>query len=241
MSTEHEKAWRFFTGMHSYLNENLPATATIREEVPKIVASAKASTDNRHKAFTEGAFLNEYITPALHTYLRTEHNLSTTDAKHALLSESFRSLPDLASASPARSQQHPFKKALGLSPRDIVEQWQGRSQGNPLVQSCPDLALRPPAPFKVVIEGKYFSNGGVLAASSALASDIYQSFFYLALSNIAETASHPAWDYDYSCLIACDVTQEATLLKAWQELDGSVRKGIWDGANIYVMVLRRDA
>jgi len=128
-----------------------------------------------------------------------------------------------------------------MSAPKIVRQWKGQSLGGALVQSCPDLALRTPSPFKVVIEGKYFSKGGPDAALSSLANDIYQSFFYLALSKVPETPSHPAWDYDYACLMAYDATPKATLLNAWLEFDEQVRQGIWDGANIYVMVLRGDA
>jgi hypothetical protein len=241
MSAEHKEAWRFFSDFHSYLNAHLPAVSALRDHIPRIVSSAKSSTENRHKAFTEGAFLNEYIAPAINSYLRKVIKLNAADAKHALLSESFRALSGLASASPARLQRHPFKKALGMSAKAVIEQWQGQSKGNALVQSCPDLALRNPSPFKVVIEGKYFSKGGITAASTTLANDIYQSFFYLGLSDVPETDTHPAWEYDYSCLIAYDATPNGTLLHAWLELDSDVRKGIWDGANIYVMILRRDA
>jgi hypothetical protein len=236
-SPTHSDALRFLQGLHSYLDGSLPPATEIRESIPRIVTQARASTDDRHKAFPEAAFLNEYVAPLVNTFLRDKIGLSAADAKRALLSESYKSIREIASGSPARSQSHPFRKALGTSPQNIIEQWKGRGPGNPLVQSCPDLALRYTCPVKVVVEGKYFSQGGKGAAATALATDIYQSFFYLALSKVAETRSHPAWDYDHSCLFAYDASKDGSLVHAWIELDPKVRDGIWNGANIYVMVI----
>jgi len=219
----------------------LPPAAELRSSIATIVASARASSDRRHMAFPEGALLNEFIAPAIHDYLVSRIGMSASDATHALLSESFRSLSGIASASPARSKRHPFGKALGSKPEDIVAQWSNKAKGSVLIQSCPDLAIRYPAPFKALIEGKYFSTGTATRAAKELAESIYQSFFYLALTSIEETPTHPAWDYQYSCLIACDATPDASLVEAWQMIAPDVRAGIWDGANIYVMVLRRDA
>lgn len=238
-TTSHNGAFLFLDNLRRYLNESLPAVQEIRKSVPRIVSEARASTSERHKAFPEAAFLNEYVAPALSAYMQREIGLSATDAKRALLSESYRSIPRIASGSPARSESHPFRKALGISPRSVIEQWKGKGPGRTLVQSCPDLALRPPCPFKVVIEGKYFSRGTRAAAATQLATDIYQSFFYLGLSKVPETRSHPAWDYEYSCLLAYDASEAGSLVQAWEDLDPQVRDGIWRGANIYVMVLRR--
>lgn len=237
---QHQEAYAFFSSLQRFLNAHLPTTSEIRDSIPQIVRESKASTDARHKAFPEGAFLNEYIATGIHNFLCNEIGMTSSEAAHALLSESFRQLRGISSASPARSQPHPFRKALGMSAQDIIAQWNGMKSGNTLVQSCPDLALRKPCRFSTLIEGKYFDKGGLVAASSALANDIFQSFFYLALTKLQETKTHPAWDYDYSCLIACDATVNGTLIEAWQSIDDSVRKGIWDGANIYVMILRRN-
>ena len=35
-----------------------------------------------------------------------------------------------------------------------------------------------------------------------------------------------------------DATPEGNLLDAWNSLDNSVRRGCWEGANIFVMILR---
>jgi hypothetical protein len=41
-----------------------------------------------------------------------------------------------------------------------------------------------------------------------------------------------------ACLFAFDATPEGHFLNAWSSLDSKVRKGFWEGANIYVMILR---
>jgi hypothetical protein len=47
------------------------------------------------------------------------------------------------------------------------------------------------------------------------------------------------WDYDYACLLAYDASIDGSLQKAWNTINEAVRlEGLWDGANIYVMILR---
>lgn len=50
----------------------------------------------------------------------------------------------------------------------------------------------------------------------------------------------PDWDYDYSCLFAYDASRDGHLRSAWQHIEPSVKMGFWEGANVYVMVLRGD-
>lgn len=231
-------AYRFFKDLEGFLNRKLPPPSNVRREINAIVKSAKNSAAESHKAFPEGAFLNHYIAPLLYEYLSHQQNMNKEKARQALLSESYRKLPHIASGSPARSIPHPFKKVMGVNARQVIKQWKGEMPGSPVVQSCPDLALRPPFPYKVVIEGKYFSKGGITAAETSLATDIYQAFFYLGLPYLPETRTHPAWDYEYACLLAYDATDQGSLLNAWESIDPKVKKGCWEGANIYVMILR---
>ncbi|MDP3028517.1 MAG: hypothetical protein Q8O04_03305 [Deltaproteobacteria bacterium] len=93
----------------------------------------------------------------------------------------------------------------------------------------------------MLFEGKFFAKGGIQAAETALVTGIYQSFFYLGLPTIAEKPKHPVWDYDYACFLAYDATDKGTLLQSWQLLDSKVKMGCWEGANIYVMILRGSA
>jgi hypothetical protein len=232
------KAYKFFSELESTLNSVLPGPKHMSRSIGEICSSAKDDEGARHQRFPEAAFLAAYAVPEIHNYLINSAGLTSREATKALLFESYRSMPEYCSHSPARSERHPFRKTIGAKARDIVEQWKGNVAGNPVVQSCPDLALRSPCPFKVVIEGKYFPKGGIVAAETSLATDIYQAFFYLGLSNISETKTHPAWDYDYSLLLAYDATPDGTLKTAWDSLDREVKKGCWEGANIYVMILR---
>jgi hypothetical protein len=95
-------------------------------------------------------------------------------------------------------------------------------------------------PHSIVFEGKYFANGSTGDASRELVSDIYQAFFYRGLPRVeASKRGHPKWDYDYACLLAYDASPNGTLLNAWDALPPSVKRCFWDGANIYVMILRK--
>jgi len=66
----------------------------------------------------------------------------------------------------------------------------------------------------------------------------YEAFFYRGLLYVPPKKLGPAWDYEYSCLLAYDGSDDGNLHAAWSELPDHVRKGFWDGANICVMILR---
>jgi hypothetical protein len=182
--------------------------------------------------------LNHYVAQNLYDFISQQPGMDKNKARQALLSESYKQLPEISSGSPSRREPHPFKKVIGMTPKQVIKQWKGQAPGSPVVQSSPDLALRDPFPFKTVIEGKYFPKGGIEAAETILATNIYQAFFYLGLSYLPETKTHPAWDYNYACLLAYDATDEGHLLRAWEVLDPRVKRGCWEGANIYVMILQ---
>lgn len=176
--------------------------------------------------------------------MKTEPKLSPQDARISMLSESYKSHPTMASASPASLLKHPFTKTLGTSAAAISQRWWDKTgQKSCISQSCPDLALR--RPHKIVFEAKYFRDGGVEAARTALVTGIYQSFYYLALPySVAMDERHAAWDYDFACFMIYDGSENASVVSAWSDVGGDVdvrkdvKDGCWAGANIYVMVLR---
>jgi hypothetical protein len=67
---------------------------------------------------------------------------------------------------------------------------------------------------------------------------IHEVFFYLGLARLPESAERAAWDYDFGCVLALDSSKEGGLVEAWKEVKPAVKSGIWEGANIYVMLLR---
>ena len=154
-----EEARKFFEDLQAYLK--FPSGEAVRQRVRDVVANAKCSQNDRSKAFPEGAFLNEFVVGTIHEFLTEKHGLSSEDACLALLSESYRSIPGIASGTPASQFKHPFTKALGVTAKSVVARWwRSKLPKSPVSQSCPDLALRAPCPHKVVFEAKYFRNGG---------------------------------------------------------------------------------
>jgi hypothetical protein len=115
-----------------------------------------------------------------------------------------------------------------------MAQWT-REQGSTLVQACPDFAFREPFPFKIVFEGKYFESGATVRAQTELVVNIYQAFFYRGLPYIPPRKSSPSWDYDFACLLASDASDNGSLKRAWDVLRNEVKRGFWDGANVYVI------
>jgi hypothetical protein len=212
-------AYAFFRSLERQLNATMPGPREMAKAIDEIVRVSKGGASERHKAFAEGAFLNHFALPALHRFVAEYPGMDPETARESLLSESYRSMRAYASGSPARSAKHPFDKVVGVSAPGVIRRWKS---ADALIQSCPDLALRAPCPHHVVFEGKYFRRGWLGAAESALAA----------------TTTHPAWDYDYACVLAYDGTEDGALSRAWNGRRPKIGKGCWEGAGIYVMILR---
>jgi hypothetical protein len=186
---------------------------------------------------SEDAFLSRFVIPKLHELMIAYDDMNASKASQALLSE-YRALrPTLCSDTPARKQRHPFKKIMGTRATAIMQQWMS-GHSNALTQSCPDFATREPFPLKIVFEGKYFEKGGPGRAATELVSSIYQAFFYRGLPYDSSRKNGPAWDYEFACMLAGDLSQEGSLQRAWEAVPNEVKGGFWEGASIYVMIVR---
>ena len=217
-------AYAFLKKFENTLNSTLPPPTDLRTEIRKTAGDA------------EDAFLSRFVIPKLHGLMTAFDEMDAAKASQALLSEYSTLRRTICSGSPARKQRHPFKKIMGSKPTAIMQQWMS-GHGNALTQSCPDFATRDPFPFKIVFEGKYFEKAGRDKATTELVTSIYQAFFYRGLPYDASRKSGPAWDYEFSCMLAGDVSDEGSLQRAWEALPNEVKKGFWEGANIYVMVV----
>lgn len=235
---EKTEAYKFFRDLEGYLNSALPDHRDMFQRIPEIVATAKGDPKQRHKVASECAFLNHYVLPNIFKHISRWQGMDEEKARKSLLSEFYRNMKEITSGTPARSLRDPFGKALGVSATKVMSQWWGEAKGTKLIQSCPDFALRNPFPHKTVFEGKYFSKGSLGRAERELVTALYEAFFYRGLSYAPETKTHPAWDYDYACLLTFDASEKGDFLEAWESLDTDVKKGFWEGANIYVMILR---
>jgi len=239
MSDTKADAYEFLEGLGKTILKSSPKSAAMELDIRRIVAGAKTDDQQKHLRLPEAAFLNSYVLPILHEYLQTAAGLTKAEANEALLNEYHRTMPEISSRSPIRAKKHPFKKALGSSAEAIYKQWLDPAQNYGLTQSCPDFALGFPFPHNMVFEGKYFAKGSQEYAAKQLVTDIYQAFFYRGLPRVDATKrGHPEWDYDYACLLVYDASSKGALTAAWDALEPAVKKSFWDGANIYVMILR---
>jgi hypothetical protein len=185
----------------------------------------------------EETFLNTFVIPKVYDALSQYDGMNSVVARKAFLVEGYKKLKTISSGTPMRSQVHPFSKGIGTTATQIFLKWQGHD-GSPFTQSFPDFAIREPFPFKIVFEGKYFSQGSQQKAERDLVNYIYEAFFYRALPYAPPGNSGVAWDYEFSCLIACDVSHDGTLKSAWNSLPKRVKNEFWNGGNVYVMILR---
>jgi len=230
-------AREFFEGLENHLNRELPGYPNVAEQLARVVRGARASTDKRGKAFPEGAFLNESVFPRVYDFVAKWPGMSKETARRAFLCEGYMHNRKIASGSPARRVAHPFQK-VPCDPNTIMDHWKKRGLKSVLGGRFPDMALREPFPYKTVFECKYFDGRHFDKGEPALVKGVYEAFYYLGLPRLPKGSWGNAWDYDFACFLAFDASNEGGLKEAWESVRKAVKSIIWDGANIYVMILR---
>jgi hypothetical protein len=223
-----KQATDFLKGLRKHLDARVP------------LQRAEQWICEKGKAAKEELFVEELVLKEIPEYLKLNLPSPTDEqVRKAFLTESRKARDrGWASMSPASVKKYLFTKA-GVNPSQIVKLWWDKEhrQGQ-TTQSCPDWAFC--FPHKVVFEAKLFRSRGVDRARMELVNGIYQCFYYRAHPLTPEDKKHPkhaAWDYDYACLFAYDVSPNQDLVNAWAELNQKVKDACWDSANIFVMVL----
>jgi hypothetical protein len=231
--TQKDEAYQFLKEMQKHLNANLPSPQQMRKEVRDIVANSKNDEEKNHLKYPEAAFTNHFLIPQIFDVV--SGRVGKSKAQQCMLSE-YRIMRKVycGQTSPQRQVNHPFSKGIADRPQAIMDRWKGEQT----IQSAPDLALRNPFPFNIVFEIKYFDHGGPGRAVTELVTDLYQAFFYRGLPYVPPKKRNPSWDYDYACLLACDASPNGTLHQSWESLPKKVKRGFWEGASVYAMILR---
>jgi hypothetical protein len=235
-SEKKEEARQFLDRVQKALAAILPDASELRRAVRAEIASAKKES-KKYVYGPESAFLHTYFIPRFFDLIQTDGQISKSDARHSFLCEGYANISDCASGSPIRTQGHPFTKLLSATAAEVARTWQEKDK-NPLAQACPDFAVRAPFPYNIVFEAKYFEHGSFEKASRDLVAGIYEAFFYRALPYVPPKKGGPAWDYDFACLIACDASSNGSLSAAWDSFSATVKNGLWEGGNVYVMLVR---
>jgi len=79
--------YRFFRSLEQHLNEALPGPREVATSIADIVRTSKASRTDLHKSFPEGALLNHYLLPAIHSFLSRREGMDLDRARQSLLSD----------------------------------------------------------------------------------------------------------------------------------------------------------
>lgn len=233
--SEKEKAFHFLSELHERLDSIISSGIRTKERVSELETLAKSNRAYKHFCGREHTFTKGIALPAIYSELTTTFGMGPDDARQSILAEGYSNLPQLSSNTPARPARHPFNKALVTDPHSIYSKW--KEDRNPLTQSCPDFAFRAPCHHKVVFEAKFFEKNSLRVAERELVNSAYQAFFYRGLPADLSNPTRP-WDYEYSCVFVFDATEEGHFKTAWENLDEYVKSGFWEGANVYVMILR---
>ena len=230
-----EEARRFLVRTQEELTAALPDKFGLRKIVWEAVSPQQDSLP--HCSDSKTAFLHAFFIPRFFDLMQTIGHSTESEVRQSLLCGGYENVPKYSSGTPVRTEGHPFTKLVNTIAADIVRKWM-TDDLNSLAAACPDFALRPPFPFKVVFSMKYFEQGNVDRARRDLVTSIHEAFFYRALPYVPPKESPPAWDYDFACLVACDASYDGTLSAALNSFAEPVRRGLWDGGNVYVMLLR---
>lgn len=233
--TDKAQAWDLLTRLHEYLDQALAAGPMMQATIDALLDQGQQDPAYKHLCSPEHAFNRALVVPTLHKFLVNVMSLSPDQAREALRAEGYKNFPTLSADTPARSVGHPFDKNLIAQPHTLYQKWARLTARQPLTTSCPDFSFTAPQP--IVFEAKYFASGSRYQAEKELAADAYQAFFYQSLPAVSAAAKR-SWDYAYSCLLAFDASPDEVLKQAWEDLPTDVRAGFWDGANVYIMILR---
>jgi hypothetical protein len=229
-------AEEFFKRLESYLNENLPSTDAVNEEIVHAKSEYQQAGKASAQAY-EGPFFKKHIVPTVHKFLIAD-GLSRDAAIQALLAEGHLDLKEFVSGTPASRQIYPYKKTLATTLKTARKDWWGT--GKVLSNSCPDLAVRLPGGPSIVFEGKLFRSGGPDAAKSAIVAGLYECFFYRALPTLVNWKEPNASGYDYACFLAYDASPLSSLRRTWKDINREVERSFWEALNIYVMIVPHD-
>jgi hypothetical protein len=237
-----QAAYAFLNNLEEALNDRLPNPSMMRESVRKIISEskiAKSEGDNTksHLTCQEWVFINHYTIPVVAAVMQKVDGIGATETREALLCEFWRSsnMGTYCLQSGSRTTQSPFIKAyLEKSGLEIMKAW----KAGEVQRACPDFAFGNPFPYKIVFEGKYFEGGDGIQATKALVTNIREAFFYRCFPYAPFGIKKPEWDYDFSCAIVYDASDEGLLEATWDEIPDHVRASFWEGANLYVMIIR---
>lgn len=238
MREKKRQAFEFLKSLQACLSERLPQPAVISDEINQRWNKPALEKETQEQlACKENIFLYHFALPEIANHMQSHCGLNPTQVREALRGEYFQKFPNLLSSNSVRRQGHPFGKALGKSPKDIMSIWKSGGKAGPLNQAYPDLCFSAPLPFTIVCDAKFFEKPSVSAAEKALVEGVYEAAFYRGLVGIpARDESEPAWGYDFGCLLAYDASPGAYLHQAWHSI-GS-RHLFWEDANVFVMIVR---
>ena len=232
--TMRTNAEQFLEGLKKSLTRAIPPRTQVISEIREQSQNDKKGEKDIPY---ENYFLRLFIIENTFKYLTDYFKGDTSKAVTALACESYSRFRQFASCTPASCLKSPFRKVIGSSAGKIVKKWWDEMGEKAVAEADPDLALRAPCPHKIVFEAKYFRQGGIEAAKTALVTSIYQCFFYRGLPRFPGSKTRADWDYDYAFLLVYDATEEQNLSKAWNKVRADVKNNCWAGANIFVMIL----
>ena len=233
------ETYAYLKDLEAFLNKRLPNPGVMRHNISEIVANAKLDDQKRHLRNPEDAFLNEFAVPLVFEHMQHVQGVSVDDAKESLLLEYYRYMKEFSLNTPARTLRHPLSKTI-LSAENLIRKWRGelKPQINELTQPCPDFAFVQPFPHSVVFEGKYFDKKTIRAAEKDFSEGFYETFFYLSCPEVEAAVKRPNWNYNFACFFAYDASEEGLLANVWEGFPEHVKSGFWEGASVYLMILR---
>jgi hypothetical protein len=237
MNEEKKGAYRFLKSLQEGLNESSPPPDTLRswvDETWKKPSSAKTSREKLESK--ENIPFYEFAIPKVFELGKATTKLTDQEMRRSLRCVYYSKFPEFSDSNVMRKAGHPFSKGWCLFDGSsenferIYEAWRKPRTGVSLNQAWPEAGLSSPFPFRILFEAKYFELDSTSQAQKELIKAIYQTAYYRGLPPSS------GWDYAIGCLIAYDVSPNADLKRAWEDV--SSKHLFWEDANIFVMIVR---
>jgi hypothetical protein len=250
------EAYDFFASLQKRLNSQLPAPDILQAEVLKRWKKPKDEKSEQERvANKENIFSYNFALPEIWNHVLSIDGIDAGSAKKSLRGEYYKKYLSFLSGNTRRSEGHPFGKQYPFENNleekltEIMDRWKKPKGSYAINESYPDLCLTDPFPFKILFEAKYFEGkdlasteeerlAALVAAEGELVKGVYETAFYRGIPpSFSEDKSE--WDYDFGCLLAYDTSDGAYMQQAWDSV--ASKSMFWDGANIFVMIVRGSA
>jgi hypothetical protein len=213
------------TSLISYIEQQLSAQPVLKRLEEMIASRSSKAGTRREEVFTR-EFLCPTVAHFFYAHIRSTLNLQDREIASGLGTEGFQNA-QVFGFTPAHKRRHLFTKA-DIVNSELPPSWrscEGKTRRN---QACPDFAIRPPLPFSLVAEVKFFTKGSPQRAVKELYDAARQAVFYLGAYQ---------GEYANALLVVADASSEQAFVQVKKMMNPDILDRFGEETRIYLSVI----